>query len=265
MQTGKPLLTATLAVITGAASAGTAPIEQLTVSPDVTLDLAGQLVSDENAAVDDLAGVVILESIGAIPPNADLTAFHVAPNGDTFLVFDITVELAGGITARPFDVVRRSGGAFSIAFDGQAEGIPAGARVDAVSQDGAGDLLLSFDTTIEFAGFTAQDEDVVLFDDPSFSLLLDGSAAGIPEAADLDAVHYAHDTAILYLSLDISGTAGGVVFSDEDLLVYETGPGFWSMAYDGSAEHAAWVGGDLDAAFATFLAGFLFKDGFEGP
>lgn len=249
---------------TGVAMAGTAPISELTLSPDITLDLSGTLVGDENAAVDNLAGSVVLESLGAIPANADLTGYHMAPNGDQFLALDITVELPGGVTARPSDVIQISSGVFSIAFDGQAEGIPDGARIDAVGQDGAGNLLLSFDTAIDFTGFIANDEDVVLFDDPSFSLLLDGSAVGIPAAADLDALYYAHEADTFYLSLDISGTAGGIFFSDEDLLVFESGPGIWAMAYDGSAEHPAWIAGDLDAAFASFIAGFLFRDGFEG-
>ncbi len=265
MHKGKLLATAVLVTAASVASAGTAPIQELTVSPDITLDLSGQLVSDENTAVDDLAGAVALQSLGAIPANADLTAYHMASNGDHLLVLDITVELPGGVTARPSDVVHNSGGVFSIAFDGQAEGIPTGARIDALGQDGAGNLLLSFDTTIDFSGFIANDEDVVLFDDPSFSLLLDGSAVGIPAAADVDAIYYAHEAATFYLSLDISGTAGGIFFNDEDLLVYESGPGIWAMAYDGSAEHPAWIAGDLDAAFATFIAGFLFRDGFEGP
>lgn len=49
------------------------------------------------------------------------------------------------VIARPSDVVRRTaGGSYSIEFDGLAEGLPAGARIDALSVDG-NDLLLSFD------------------------------------------------------------------------------------------------------------------------
>jgi hypothetical protein len=254
-----------LVLIVSASSghAGTAPLEHVIYSPDITLELAGLVVSDENAALDDLNGIVIPEDIGMIPGNADLSLFHRYGNGDVLLAFDITIELPGTVIAAPSDVVRRSGGTYSIEFDGSAEGVPSGARLDALSVDGNGHLLLSFDTTVVLSGITAADEDVVLFDGADFSLLFDGSAAGLSQAVDLDALHFAPDSGLLYLSFDVGGEVGSVNFRDEDLLVHNPMSASWQMAYDGSAEHATWVAGDLDAAFVGFLAGFLFKDGFE--
>ena len=49
------------------------------------------------------------------------------------------------------------------------------------------------------------------------------------------------------MSFDTSGQVGGVDFDDEDVLEYDVGGATWSMAYDGSAEHADWVQSDLDA------------------
>jgi len=245
------------------AHAGTTPLENVIYSSDITLDLAGLVVTDENAALDDLNGIVIPQDIGTIPSNADLSLFHRYQSGDVLLAFDITVELPGAVVAHPFDVVRRSGSAYSIEFDGSAEGVPAGARLDALSVDGNGNLLMSFDTTIALPGLTAADEDVVLFDGNDFSLVFDGSAAGLPSGVDLDALHFAPDSGLLYLSFDIGGSIGGVNFNDEDLLVHNPAGASWGLAYNGSAEHAAWSAGDLDAAFVGFLAGFLFKDGFE--
>lgn len=252
-----------LTLVTASANAGTTPVENVIYSPDITLDLAGHLTADENAAIDDLMGTVALQDIGAIPSNADLAVFHQYENGDQLLAFDITIELPGPVIARPSDVVRRTpGGDYSFAFDGSVEGVPDGARVDAVSVDG-NDLLLSFDTTVALGGITAADEDVVTFDGASFTLHFDGSAAGIPQSADLDALHFATDTGLMYVSFDIGGTVGGVSFSDEDLLTFDPGAASWALAYDGSAEHLAWNAGDLDAAWVMFLAGFLFQDGFE--
>lgn len=254
-----------ITLVSALANAGTAPVESVIYSPDITLGLAGQITTDENAAVDDLSGTVVLQNIGAIPSNADLTLFHLFGNGDQLLAFDITVELPGGVIARPSDVVRRtSGGIYSIAFDGSAEGVAPGARVDAVSVDGD-DLLLSFDTTVALGGITAADEDVVAFDGASFSVVLDGSSAGVHQSADLDALHYATDTGLMYVSFDIGGSVDGLTFSDEDLLQFNPAGASWAMTYDGSAEHLAWNAGDLDAAWVMFLAGFLFKDGFENP
>ncbi|MCI0395327.1 MAG: hypothetical protein L0332_12370 [Chloroflexi bacterium] len=39
---------------------------------------------------------------------------------------------------------------------------------------------------------------------------------------------------LVYASSSTSGTAGGVSFADEDILIYDTGTGIWSMFFDGS-------------------------------
>lgn len=39
---------------------------------------------------------------------------------------------------------------------------------------------------------------------------------------------------LIYASSSTSGTAGGVAFADEDILIYDTGTGTWSMFFDGS-------------------------------
>jgi len=44
------------AIVAASAHAGTAPVESVIYSPDITLDLAGQITTDENAAIDDLMG-----------------------------------------------------------------------------------------------------------------------------------------------------------------------------------------------------------------
>ena len=53
------------------------------------------------------------------------------------------------------------------------------------------------------------DEDLVRFDGVTFSLFLDGSAAGVAGALDLDAVHHLDPNGHLLLSFDGSGTLGG--------------------------------------------------------
>lgn len=239
-----------------------AQLANVDFSPDITLHLAGVVTADENIARDNFSSIVLLP-VGAIPANADVTVYHRLANGDSLLGFDITVELPGAVIARPADIVRFDGGAFSIEFDGTAEGIPAGVRIDALSAGVGGNLLMSFDTTVEVSGVTVSDEDIVEFDGMDFSLIFDGSAAGLESAVDLDAMHFATESGDFYLSFDTGGMVDGGVFSDEDLLRFAPGSGNWFMAYDGSQEHANWVAGDLDAAFVEFLVGFILKDGFE--
>lgn len=258
-----PCRSAVAVILIVLSNGAAAQIENVQLSPDVTLTLGGALIADEGVAADDLSGNVVPVAIGAIPANADLSVYHMLDNGNSLLALDVTVELPGGLIAQPRDVVQYSGGVYSIVFDGSAQGIPAGVRLDALGADADGNLLMSFDTTVALSGITADDEDIVEFDGTDFSLFFDGSAAGIPAGPDLDALHFVPETGRLFLSFDTGGMVGGTVFSDEDLLEHDIVGGGWSLAYDGSAEHGDWVAGDLDAAFVAFLVGFIFKDGFE--
>lgn len=241
----------------------TAAQQSLVISPDITLNLSSQVVSDESAARDNLQGIILTEPLGMIPTNADLTVFHQCVNGDVLLAFDVTVTLPGNIVAHPADVVRKSGNSYSIEFDGSARGLPSGVHVDAASEYAGSKLMVSFDSTASISGLTFADEDVALVDGAGLVMLFDGSAAGLHPGVDLDALHYNQATNQFYFSFDISGTSGGVSFSDEDLLIYNDTGNTWEMAYDGSAQHPAWQPGDLDATFVYQLGGYLFRDGFE--
>ncbi len=245
------------------ATSAQAQFASVDVSPDITLELGALTVADEDVGEDNLVGTVTQIALGSIPANADVTLFHRLDNGDRLFGLDITVELPGSVIATPTDVIRYNGASYSLEFDGSAEGVPAGARLDALSADGSGNLLLSFDTSVILSGFTASDEDIVSFDGATFSLLFDGSSSGVPAGADVDALHFAADSGHLFLSFDISGTVDSTNFADEDLLEFDPVGGNWSIIYNGSAEHADWIAGDLDAAFVTFLVGFIFRDGFE--
>lgn len=253
-----------------------AQVDNIIVSPDITVTLGGTLVADENAAEDDLVGGVALQNIGPVPANADLTAYHDTGGGEVYFALDITVELPGPLESTvvptPSDVIAWGGVEYGLRFIGSMWGVPKGAHVDAVTQLGNGNLVLSFDTTIELDGTTFADEDLIEVSSGirggslSFSMFFDGSAAGLSDAIDVDAAHYDEGSDRLYVSLDTGGRAGGesasggifadgfeqsnvITFSDEDLLLYEDGQ--WSVAYDGESEHAEWLAADLVAAFVT--------------
>ncbi len=225
------------------------PLVEIRVSPDITVTLDTTVVNDEEVGVDNLAGTVTLQSIGAIPPEADLDAYNVLPNGDQLLSFDTTVVLPGGVTARPADVVRYDGVDYSIEFDAASHGIPDGVNVDAVAVYG-GSLLLSFDVAVDLNGLHVDNEDLVLFDGATFSMFFDGSAAGMNPGLDLDAADYLACNDHLFLSFDGSGSIGGIAFDDEDVLEFDR-VGTWEMAYDASMHHASLSAADLDAVHAT--------------
>lgn len=216
----------------------------LSLSPDVTIALgSGLTVADEDVAVDNQLGIVVLEGLGAIPENADVSAFGMDATGGRLLAFDTTVALAGGLVAHRGDVVRFDGASYAVVFDASAEGVPSGATTDAVSISPDG-FLLSFDTTVDLDGLAIADEDLVRWNGSGFSLALDGSAAGADAALDIDGAEDLGGGAFV-VSFDTSGSIGGVAFADEDILRFD-GSG-WSLELDASALDADWAAADLDA------------------
>ncbi len=225
------------------------PLLEIRFSSDVTASFVAVVVNDEDVAAESPVGGVSVQSIGAIPPGADLDGYAVGSDGHALLSFDTTVVLPGGVTAGPADVVRYDGAAYTIAFDAEPVGVPAGANVDAVAVYG-GSLLLSFDAAVNIGGVEFEREDLVLFDGAVFSLFFDGSAEGIAAGLDLDAADELDCNGHLLLSFDGGGIIGGVAFDDEDVLEFDR-IGTWELAYGGFARHAAWHEADLDALRAT--------------
>jgi hypothetical protein len=246
---GRTLLAAAAFAISAGPARGTTPLGALRYTPDITVDLSGTTVDHNEVAQDDLAGLVILVDIGAIPSAAIVTAYDRLDSGDQLLSFDIDLDL-GGLAVRPGDVVRYDGTSFALLFDAAANGIPRGVITDAVSAIGPMDLLLSFDIPVMVGTATAFDRDILRFHDGVFSLFFDGAAAGVANGTDLDALHCIQQNGHLLMSFDVSGVLGGVPFDDEDVLEYTPGPGTFELAYDGQSEHAGWFGADLQALFA---------------
>lgn len=222
-------------------------LSSASLSSDVTVELDGLVFADEDVAVDNLMGITVPSSLGTLPESAEVTAYDLLSNGDQFFALDTTSELAGPLVVQPRDVVRYDGVAYTLEFDGSAGGIPENAAVDAVSDTGGSDLLLSFDTTVDLGGgLVAADEDLVQWNGASFSLVFDGSAEGIEGRLDLDGAHDAGG-GVLGLSFDASGSVGGVDFADEDVLLFDAGGPTWTLVYDGSVQHPALAAADVEA------------------
>lgn len=216
----------------------------ISASPDTTAVFGGLEIRDHGVFSDDLAGLLAPVSLGDLPESAAVDAFHDAGDGTVLFSLDTGADL-DGLPVSPADVVSWDGSTYALVFDALAAGVPAGTDLDALTADGD-DLLLSFDTTVDLPGGPFDDEDLVRWDGSTFSLELDGEAAGVPPGADLDAAHRLINGNLL-LSFDTGGVVGGVTFADEDALELDPGSGTWALAYDGSAEHPGWVAADLDA------------------
>lgn len=235
--------------------AGDIPVA--TWSADIHQLRASTLVRDEDVAQGSGA-MVSLANLGILPPAADVDGFHHLENGDVLFSLDISVTLDGALY-RPCDVIRYNGASWSREFDCIQRGIPAGVNVDAVAM-AEGTLVISTDIAVQLGGQYYDDADIIAVGNDSFSLYFDSADAGVPSAADVDAVHVDNADRIL-LSFDTTQAIGGVTFADEDMAARESPT--WSMEFDGSASDGSWLAADLDAWSFAFIADLLFKDGFE--
>jgi hypothetical protein len=227
-------------------SAAPAVAQQIvSASPDITIDLGTTVTAaDEDVAVDNQLGVVVLENLGGLPAEIDVIALGLDLGGDRLFSVDTTTALEPGVVARPGDVVRYDGISYSIEFDAGAEGLPSGVQTDATSLSASG-LLLSFDTTVDLGGgLIAADEDLVDWNGSSFSLVFDGSAAGLAAALDIDAAQDLGGGAFA-MSFDTAGQIAGLSFDDEDVLRFDGTN--WTLEFDASSASANWAAADLDA------------------
>lgn len=221
-------------------------VAQVAAAPDITVDLSGVIVTDDEVAIDDLMGGIAIEAFGGLPDGVEVDAYHDdGLNGVLFSV-DSTVSLPGGVIARDEDVVRFDGGVYSLVFDGSVEGVTAGVGVDGLTRDLGGELVLSFDTAVTLDGVALDDEDLARFAGGVFTLALDASAMGIDRALDTDAVATL-GAGVWALSFDSHGSAGGVTFADEDVVRVDTSGPTFALFFDASAEHAGWSDADLVA------------------
>ena len=225
----------------------------LSFDQTIVLGSPGVVFDDHDVAIDAPSSPLAIEDLGSLPWAADVTAFAV-DGRDALFSLDLTSEL-DGLVVRRGDVVRYDGLDYEIEFDGMANGLPAGASIDAIATSEAG-LLLSFDTTVSLpGGVVAVSHDLVLFDRGVYSLALDGSAVGIGHEYDIDAAHHRGPDSFL-VSFDTGGAIGGFVFEDDDLL--ELRRGAWSLYHDASAGEPGGRGSDLDAVHvpeASYLTG----------
>ncbi|MFK7894490.1 MAG: hypothetical protein AB8G23_01575 [Myxococcota bacterium] len=216
-------------------------------SSDITFapTASNTLIATDHATIrDDLMGQVLIQTINAIPASADLVGWASELGGNSLFVLDTAASLPGDVVARSGDVIRLDGVDFSIAFDATASGVPAAARVDAVSSLPSG-LLLSFDTTVALpGGLTVADEDLVGWDGVAYSMLLDGSAAGIDSRLDIDAAH-ALGGGYYAVSFDTDGIVGSVAFSDHDIVRWDGTS--WSLQLATTSLDLDWAPADLDA------------------
>ncbi|MEO1084454.1 MAG: hypothetical protein AAFY88_09440, partial [Acidobacteriota bacterium] len=132
--------------------------EEVSVSPDVTIEYFGAALTDHQATKIGNPGAAL--DFAVLPDGVEVTGFHIDPD-KTFFAVDQPVSF-DGLLVTPRDVASIDGDVVSLALDGAALGVARGVGVDAVTLTSGGDLVVSFDTTLELAGQAINDEDLVV-------------------------------------------------------------------------------------------------------
>ncbi len=234
------------------------PLGELRYAPDITVVLGANGVTVRGGSLaTEISGTVSPLTLSPFPLGGYINAYT-EDAGDPLLVFDTTVDLsafaATTLIVEPRDVVRLHGTTYTLEFRGADNGVPAGAKIDAITRIADDYLAFSFETTVTLAGATFADEDLVGFDGSTRSVEFRGADAGIAAGLDLDAAFWLPNGHLL-LSFDGSGSVGGVSFDDEDVLEYDRVANTWELAYRGSAAPHNWpAGADLMAVYALLAA-----------
>ena len=170
---------------------------------------------------------------------------------------DVTIELgASGVVATDHDVAIDDPQGTVVLED--LGTLPMGRDVIGLGLDANGDRLFALDGLVELSGSViARPGDVVRYDGASYSIEFDSAAAGIPEAARVDAVSLA--TSGLLLSFDTTVNLGeGIAAADEDLVVWNGIEFIW--VFNGSSHG---LDARLDADAAQDLGGGSFLMSFD--
>ncbi len=190
-----------------------------------------------------------------VPSYAAIDAVAHDTNGTVLLSFDVPVALAGVEYGRS-DLVRWSG-TFSLAWSGEAAGVPAYANLVGVDRSASGSFVFGFDTPVELAGGNATFESttswptstrvrdfVIEASPPSPGSVPDGGLVpGLPLTAQKLA------GAAIALTWAVACSAGG-----NDYEVYEGTIGAWSS----HVPRACTTGGATILALTPIPAGAYY-------
>jgi hypothetical protein len=161
----------------------------------------------------------------------DVTASH---QGTVFT--DHQAVSAGPIASGPF---------LTLSFDGSER-----VAIDALLVR-SNRIIFSTDVDFRMGSTNYADEDLIAYTVTSgvYSMYFDGSALGIPRAADLDAASLQFGTTNLLLSFDMTFTlAGAGTVDDDDIIRFAAGA--FTKAYDGQTNLGISAAADLDALYA---------------
>ncbi len=177
-----------------------------------------------------------------IPNNLDIDGLSYMSPTDVYFSLDADTKLSG-VSYKDNDIIHWDGSSFSLTWDGEANGLPTNANLDALDIISISPLEFSFsldaDAQLTIGGTPTDvaDEDVIHYLDGSgFTAIdFDGSAHGVSSGEDLDGFSRLSSTQWI-MSFDSAGqipgayVSGGLPldFDDADLLEFNPVTGLFS-------------------------------------
>jgi len=182
-----------------------------------------------------------------IPKEADIDAFSLIDNKNVWFSLNIDSEINGTMCADE-DLIFWNGSTLSRGWDASTMGVPGTADLDALHIISKAPFEFTFslntDASLTIGGIKTlvADEDMIHYLDGSKMdmVLFDGSAAGIPDASDLDAFSVESDTELI-LSINAGGKISTLTYDKSDLLRWHTGAGTFNstLFFNASSESIA--------------------------
>ena len=170
-----------------------------------------------------------------------------------YLAVDVPTTL-GGVTYTPNQILRAVDGAYVVEAT-----FPEGLEVAAMARTPGGFWLLTPGAPVtgdDPEDLTVETRDIILYDPVNDvpAPALDGSAAGVPDYASIDAVIHDPATGAIALSFDVPVLIAGVEYGPSDIVGYAAGFSLlWNAAAAGVPPSANVVGAEIDSAYRLVL------------
>ena len=191
-------------------------------SPRVNKTVDGTVQADEDVIQYDANTcdwATVFDGMAAgLPATANVDALALK-DGDLYLSFLAPLNVPGiAGTTDDSDIVKYSGGAFSLFFDGSAYGLTTDAEdVDAIAFDETGALLVSTVGSYSVTGLpSGADEDLLRFNAGAWQLRFDGSHNAGLGAEDVTGASVSPG-GLIYLSVIDSFSVGGIKGNGTDI------------------------------------------------
>lgn len=249
-----------LALWSSSASAGLVAkwrlVYQSVVSADSLTALTTDVVEFESSAGTIASGY----SVSA--DGLRIKAFEQIGADERAFVVDRHFELSSGDLADPRTIVVDHAGSFSVAFDGEAAGIPTGAKIDALFQDSSGQWVISTDIYVELDGTVYSDGDLIGYDGESFFLVASEADLGLETSADVTGITQGTGGRWLVTLASGGQTLDGLVYFSGDVLLGDSDGRLSAIALS-SREAPLSVTAGLNAISAEPAPDELFSDRFQ--